>query len=485
MPPRWPPISSEPDLLSGLARRISLTSEESAVFKHSLSLLAALCQSYAESVRIYSSSPSRAVIEWYEGVVSLVGSIQGFDLVGSIVNSVHFEDDLRRAYANRPPEVLEFSRSLPIMQPNYKIQTIDAFQTMLSSDDAMETAHNLQQDDLAALVNYTGEVLDDSSVVDVNNFTSRKAGLVLLRKLYRKSGLYPSLLSIPSEILHTGSALQPVASGGFADVWKGSCRGEQAAIKVYRIVGRDVPSALLKRVLKMALISRFLRHPNIIPFYGVNTELFPLCSAHKWMPNGDINRFLRCNPRAHRVKLVVDIAEGLKFLHDMDYLRAELKGDAVLIDKAQRACISAYEEFDDQSLHISSVYPMTTRWAAPEIIDPERFGLERSMWTRETDIYAFSTVMWEVFTGRIPFYELSREASVMRAIVTDRRPQRPIHATSLGLSNRIWDLMQRCWSSFPSDRPDMTDVLGCLDRVLHELGEDAPEAPEQWPLVMT
>lgn len=40
--------------------------------------------------------------------------------------------------------------------------------------------------------------------------------------------------------------------------------------------------------------------------------------------------------------------------------------------------------------------PRSARWLAPELLFPEKFGLESARLTKETDIYAFGMVMYEV-----------------------------------------------------------------------------------------
>jgi len=45
---------------------------------------------------------------------------------------------------------------------------------------------------------------------------------------------------------------------------------------------------------------------------------------------------------------------------------------------------------------ISECDPSSVRWLAPELLFPEEFGLESARRTKETDIYAFAMVMYEV-----------------------------------------------------------------------------------------
>lgn len=55
-----------------------------------------------------------------------------------------------------------------------------------------------------------------------------------LRPLYRtcgRHGLLPKVLNLPVFYDRTGCA---VYRGGYADVWKGQCRGREVAVKVLR-----------------------------------------------------------------------------------------------------------------------------------------------------------------------------------------------------------------------------------------------------------
>lgn len=109
-------------------------------------------------------------------------------------------------------------------------------------------------------------------------------------------------------------------SGGFADVWLGRYEGRPVALKVLRIYGRDN----LKKVKKVrlaetafdtvahisqsfcreAVLWKRLSHPNILPFLGASTKLFPLCMVCEWMENENIVSYLRKHPRSNRLELV-------------------------------------------------------------------------------------------------------------------------------------------------------------------------------------
>lgn len=69
-----------------------------------------------------------------------------------------------------------------------------------------------------------------------------------------------------------------------------------------------------------------------------------------------------------------------------------------------------------------------------------------------------------MFTGAIPFSDLRDGAVILAVSVHNMRPSRPLEpATGRGLSDDVWNLMQECWLTQPTERPDM-------DTVVHRLG---------------
>jgi serine/threonine protein kinase len=51
-----------------------------------------------------------------------------------------------------------------------------------------------------------------------------------------------------------------------------------------------------------AVIWGRLRHPNIVPFVGITTDLSQVVS--EWMPNGNMREFIERNPGTDRIGLV-------------------------------------------------------------------------------------------------------------------------------------------------------------------------------------
>jgi len=166
---------------------------------------------------------------------------------------------------------------------------------------------------------------------------------------------------------------------------------------------------------------------------------------------------------------LIDVAEGLAYLHSESMVHGDLKCANILINDERQACIGDFglSAVTHDPETIMSITPSpsavgTLRWTAPEILDPESFGLEHAVASPETDVYSFGMVMWETFSGHTPYEEYRYDATAQWKILSGVRPERPQHAAGLGLSDLVWDLIQRCWLADRLRRPS-------ADTILHEL----------------
>ena len=106
----------------------------------------------------------------------------------------------------------------------------------------------------------------------------------------------------------------------------------------------------------------------------------------------------------------------------------------------------------------------THRWMSPELLYPERFGLEHCLPTEPSDCYALGMVVYEVLSGKLPFHRHGRYVVVAK-VLEGERPERPRGVEGAWFSDDIWSVLEHCWEPTPRDRPKTTDVLVCLEKV--------------------
>ncbi|KAF7378260.1 Kinase-like protein [Mycena sanguinolenta] len=277
----------------------------------------------------------------------------------------------------------------------------------------------------------------------------------LLRKLCEKSDRVPSSLIIAGVIPRDNCVS---IAGGFADVHQAMYQGQSVALKHLRMFEDTDQRDMRQRFYHEALIWQHLRHSNIVPLIGINTEAFPssLCLVSPWMKNGTVNAYLRGREGDERRRivnrLIREIAQGLAFLHDEGVVHGDLRGANILVSDSGNACLT---DFGLTVLVDASTSPTRGagcgRWMAPEILDNHPR-------TRASDIYAFACVCLELYTGHPPFHgELFSTLTVIYNVVAKRkRPKRPPVNV---IPDLVWDLMEKCWAQNVADRPSILGIL--------------------------
>ena len=75
------------------------------------------------------------------------------------------------------------------------------------------------------------------------------------------------------------------------------------------------------------------------------------------------------------------------------------------------------------------------------------------------------TYPFQVFTGEVPFQHARTDGQVIWLVLKGDRPKYRAEARCLGLTSRVWSIMEECWAAEPSRRPSASQVLDRLTSV--------------------
>lgn len=180
-------------------------------------------------------------------------------------------------------------------------------------------------------------------------------------------------------------------------------------------------------------------HENILPFYGVSTDISNFCLVFPWYKNGNIMDYIKENTDANRYDLVsasepvaywplirnwireqlLGAISGLRFLHGNGLAHGALRPvrrtslpsidiqhheqDHILVDDRNNARLAM--------VGYSSIVPTASvggqvrtahdgsfdvsRYSAPEIQWPEDYGEANFIITKESDVYGLAMVTYE------------------------------------------------------------------------------------------
>ncbi|KDQ11604.1 hypothetical protein BOTBODRAFT_97344, partial [Botryobasidium botryosum FD-172 SS1] len=181
---------------------------------------------------------------------------------------------------------------------------------------------------------------------------------------------------------------------------------------------------------------RNLRHPHVLPFIGICVLGPTTYMLSPWIEKGNALDYLRLNPDENCLKILLQVAQGLNYLHTFDpmVVHGDLKGANIFISGSGDALIADFGLSEmiidpeggsnpNQSNSTAFYAAGTRRWQAPELVNAET--KEEAKRTTASDVFAFGRVMTELLTLQVPFAEIKNEAELIRKISLGELPRRP------------------------------------------------------------
>jgi serine/threonine protein kinase len=157
-------------------------------------------------------------------------------------------------------------------------------------------------------------------------------------------------------------------------------------------------------------------------------------------------------------KYGLDVARAMGFLEARHFVHRDLAARNVLLTDdyvckltdfglSRSTASKGYYRASDCSPQVPC------RWMAPETLD-------RSVSTIESDRWSFAVLLWEIFSlGEWPYAKISENSEILKHIQEEgRRLSKPAVCP-----DKIYQLMLRCWSNDPNERPPFDQIYNELD----------------------
>jgi len=214
---------------------------------------------------------------------------------------------------------------------------------------------------------------------------------------------------------------------------------------------------------EMLHLSR-LKHPNIVFFVGATIQSGEKIMMNEWVGKDNVRTVLNSvvlNWEV-RIKMAVDIANGLQYLHSLDppVFCPALRSYNILIEDVNYTVkISDYGFVDTHQKN-----QVTCRWSAPEV-------LKGSDCSAASDVYSVAVIYWELLCGKFPYAEIKSEEEVKKQIINGNTLQIP---TTVNCPETYSCMLSHCWSYDASLRPTVSDIIQHLEEFVQPLPPDVP-----------
>ncbi|XP_075146651.1 atrial natriuretic peptide receptor 1 isoform X2 [Haematobia irritans] len=262
----------------------------------------------------------------------------------------------------------------------------------------------------------------------------------------------------------------------------GLFRGCKVAIKT--VDERNIP---LTRSLMLELKRmKDLQHDHLVKFFGACLDPAKSFILTEYCPKGSLQDILE-NEQFQldwmfKLSLMHDIVRGMQFLHNSDIKsHGNLKSSNCVVDSRFVLKICDFglhtlrrttADKDDVENCNSHSYWSKLLWTAPELLKMENNRPPEG--TQKGDVYSFAIIVHEISTRQGPFYlgKLEDEKSPQEIIYMVKgyphflqTPFRPQLADIPHDYKEINNVMQKCWSEDPTERPDFNSLKSIIRNI--------------------
>ncbi len=208
----------------------------------------------------------------------------------------------------------------------------------------------------------------------------------------------------PGTLFHSRyEILSPLGRGGMGTVYKAHDRtlDETVAIKVLRPDFAQDPR-MADRFKSEIKLARRVRHKNVCTIHDYGEEQGLLFISMELIEGVDLKHILReqgALPAEQAYDVGIQVAEGLQAVHDAGIVHRDLKTPNIMLDPQGVARLMDFgvaKRLGEGTLTATGQIVGTPEYMSPEQAQGHKVDFR-------SDIYALGIVLYEIFTGRVPF----------------------------------------------------------------------------------
>lgn len=263
--------------------------------------------------------------------------------------------------------------------------------------------------------------------------------------------------------------------GGMAMVYRGRdlMLERDVAVKVLREdYSRD--PAFRERFRQEAKAAANLSHSNIVTVHDFGFDEDRLFIVMEYVPGTDLNTLIRQRGKysvEEGIPLVVQACKGLGYAHRAGLVHCDIKPHNFLVTPDGRVKVTDF----GIARALASINPGESSdivWGSPQFFSPEQ--AKGTAPSPASDVYSLGVIMYQMFTGRLPF--VAKSAEELANLHLGEDPQAPIELNG-EIPEALNEIMLKVLSKEPSARYRTADQLGRVLLTFNQKNEDHDTEP--------
>ena len=266
---------------------------------------------------------------------------------------------------------------------------------------------------------------------------------------YCSKNIIPYIFKISLNSLGLG---KKIGEGGFSEIYESKYLTFPVAVKV--IFDPKINEKLMEEFYNEIEKLFILRHPNIIQLYGISDKSPKLAVITELAQKGNLFDYLHKDSKnkiinlTFKNKITLQLISTMYYIHARGFVHRDLKTQNILLDKNldMKMCDFGLTRKKSELNSGSGQFAGTPCYMAPELF-------ERKYYDEKVDVFAFGTVLWEIYTQKIPYFNC--ETSEIKNYVIKGEPL----VCGSSVPKPIANLISKCRSVKASDRPSFEEIL--------------------------
>ncbi|XP_028940009.1 receptor-interacting serine/threonine-protein kinase 1 [Antrostomus carolinensis] len=249
-------------------------------------------------------------------------------------------------------------------------------------------------------------------------------------------------------------------------------------------------------LLEEGRIMRRLQHDRVVKLLGIILEDGNYSLVMEYVDRGNMMKVLQklSLPLSVKGRFVLEITEGMLYLHEQGFVHKDLKPENILVDtdfhiKIADLGVASFKNWSrltqEETVRQKQIKSTCQNNAGTLFyMAPEHLRCVNVKPVEKSDVYSFGIVIWAIFANKEPYEHGINEAQICFGIMNGNRPD--VKEITDKCPVEIIDLMKQCWEQESVKRPNFAEISQSYKPFYYQnlgknIEDDLKKLKKMWP----